>query len=247
MPEVKIILDSDPQFLYVENENKVRIGLHKGMYESNTVNKIINLCETNDITAVITAGDLTDHGYDNKNSCLCCRPNGEHDETSGFIEQYYKPIKNINNNLLLCAGNHDTYTTFPYRKPIFNFIKREYGDLYYSKIINGVLFCCCHIYPTRDIRNWLDNQLKQNDKPTVIFFHYNLTGEYSDWFPENDKNEFLTVINKYKNNIMCILTGHWHTSNQSNWNGFKTFIASSFETGLITLNTDTKECSIQFI
>lgn len=247
MPEIKIILDSDPQYVYVENDNKVRIGLHKGLNEDNTVNKIIDLCDSHNITAIITAGDLTDHGYDNKNSCLCCSKNGDHDEYSAFIEKYYKPIKNKNNNILLCAGNHDTYTSFPYRKPIFKFIKEEYGDLYYYRIIDGILFCSCDIYPTREIRRWLDNILKQNNMPTIIFFHYNLTGDYSDWFPEADKQEFLKVIEKYRDNIICILTGHWHVSHTDIWNGFKTYIASSFETGLITYNTETKDCSIQFV
>lgn len=244
MTKIKIILDSDQHYHHDDSTNQMVIGTNK---DPNTVNKIISLITDNDISAVILPGDFTIYGWDAKRFA-CFFKNGDYDECGAFINQCYLPIKDKARNVLLCAGNHDTYVKWPYtHKPIFNLIKKEFGSLYYSRQIDGIMFYSCHLYPDANIRNWLKNELANNNLPTIIFFHYNLYNQYSDFWSQADKDAFAQVIEGHRDKIVCIFNGHFHISNVGDWNGFKTCIAASNQTALCTYDTDTKEFSAEFV
>ena len=218
MEDFYFILDSDIHF----GENNDIIGIRND--KKNNVENIIKDIDSNEnIKCVIVAGDLTNHGWDAKQ--LLCWQNGSINECASLIENYIKPIeKKV--PLYLCAGNHDTFVNgfFYLHKPIFNLIKSRHKSLRYSFDINNVHFICCHIYPDDDCLKWLKNDLQKHiNKEIVIFFHYNLKDEYSDWWsePHNElqsniqKEKFYNVIQNYK--VIAILCGHYHKSYTYAW------------------------------
>lgn len=230
---VEFIIDSDQQFTNIKG--KAQIGIHKSDL---TTSKILRACRSRKISAVISAGDLTDHGYDAKNY-WCCFKNGDVNEFEGFLEHYYEPIQLTGTPLLLCAGNHDTYTNFPHRKPVFDFIKEVYGDLYYHKKIDGINYFSCHMYPTREICEWLKNEILNTNGPIIIFFHYNLQGAYSDWWQDSEKEYFWNTISPFKHRIICIINGHLHSTVIEKWKGVQYCIAGASEviSGLYNFKT----------
>jgi hypothetical protein len=98
--------------------------------------------------------------------------------------------------MLMCQGNHDTYVPWPYvSHPVANYIKSRYGEQFYVREVNSVVFICCGIYPDKDVLPWLTEQLKSaGTKPVIVWFHYNLWGEYSDFWSEQEKQAFLETI-----------------------------------------------------
>lgn len=243
MPVVNIILDSDQHYHYEDSDKKIIIGINK---DSNTLNKILNLCNENHISAIVLPGDFTNHGFDAKRFC-CFFKNGQYDEFGTFINEFYTPLKNKVNNVLCSIGNHSSYVAFPYtHKPEYNFINREFGKLYYSREIDGIKYYCCSLYPNAEIRNWLKFELEQHDIPSIIFFHYNLAGDYSDWWPQQDKDAFLQIILPHKDKILCIFNGHYHVTSYDKWNDFNVCIAAATQPALCSYDTDTKEFKVVF-
>lgn len=172
---------------------------------------------SSDVDFLIVAGDLTDHGTDGRGTF--CLPGGE-DELGPFLDNYYDPISK-HMKIYLCAGNHDNYVPKPYlHKPVMDLIKEKHGGLTYSFDYKGVHFACCHIYPDAKILKWLKKDLDKVEGPIVIYFHYNLTGAYSNWWAkdkdedpelaEKRREEFFKVIaNK---DVKLIITGHSHVN-----------------------------------
>lgn len=228
MQSVKFLINSDQQYTLIDG--KVQIGIHK---HPDTVEKILKLCKEYNPCCLISAGDLTDHGYDAKKS-WCCFKNGDYDEYGAFMDQFYNPI-NSETKVLLCPGNHDTYVKFPYRKPIFDLIESEFGNLYYSKVIQNIRFISLGIYPNDRIQRWLSNELKHSSENVVLFWHYNLSGSYSDWWSDEDKIKVYNILFPYHHRIKCIINGHLHSDIISEWRGFKLIIASASQTGLVEI------------
>lgn len=202
---MKFIVTGDLQYGTYDGVLKEQSG------KANESEKIRKYCSAKGIDVVLVCGDLCDHGYGR----FCCST--DPDETSAFINEYYKPLKNTGTRVMCCRGNHDTYNGIPIEswQPVRKFIVSEYGDIKYSNVYGGVRFISCDIYPTEQIRNWLS----LTSEPTVLFWHYNLSGQYSEWWSDADKNSLFNIIKD--KNILCICTGHLHSTEQRYWNGIK--------------------------
>lgn len=191
-----------------------------------------------DAEFVIITGDLTDNGYDGSH-LGCIQYGGDEDQVSPFIKHYVKPIKDAGKGVYMCAGNHDrgkkTWKISIY-SPINNLIRKEYGGLNYTFEKQGLKFVCCDKYPKK--LKWLKKQLVNPFQPTIIFFHYNLVGPFSNWWSEKSKDKFYNVVKDC--NIIALLFGHHHISKIGTWKGITT-ISSANSFSLITYNPDTEK------
>ena len=59
------------------------------------------------------------------------------------------------------------------------------------------------------------------DSPIVLSWHYNLTGTYSNWWTDSEKDAFYEVIKGY--NVLGIFLGHWHYSYTSEWHNIPVY------------------------
>lgn len=195
------VVDSDPQIGKEGQE----------LAKSGHTSRILSLSKELSIKCMIMPGDLTDLGSDGK----CC---SSVDQLGEFINEWVSPLETIKGmQLLLCAGNHDTYT---FNKPVMSWLKKRHGDHKYFVDIHNIRFICLGIYPDKKNCEWLKSQININN-PIVLFFHYNLSGPYSDWWKDTEKEEFFNVINGH--NIIGIFTGHIHDSFMTKWKGFNVY------------------------
>ncbi len=207
------------------------------------IEKILSLDLQNlEVDLILIIGDLTDSGSNGENDCIDCH---FRKTNKNELIKYQEFEKKLKKPVLLCIGNHDTYTvsinthikkffrSLFNLKPIWpkNTIQRHILDninsvsknisknviskniistFYYDKIINNIHFICLGLYPGPVELNFLKSCLTDKYK-TIIFFHYNVEGPFSDWFPENDKENFFNYIYNYTN-ILCICVGHRHES-----------------------------------
>lgn len=230
MTKFRFIVDSDIHFQNREGTIDCRSD------KKNNSAHIVDLVKNNqDIECVILCGDYTEHGTNGQTMLGCI--GGGLDEFGPFIVNYLNPIKSVISTYM-CAGNHETYVPWPYfYKPVFDYIKKNYGALRYSFDIQGVQFVCCNIYPDPEHLDWLAKELAlYKEKDIIIFFHYNMIGHYSDFWagydiPDKNKikvtlqkqEKFYDVIKDY--NIVAILGGHLHSTKVKEWKGIPTFIA----------------------
>ena len=219
-----IVLSSDLHFGYIDSVGDVSIRLDK----IDHVQKIIGMKDEFNVQMVISAGDLTENGLDGKR-ILCWRKN-TYDEVSPMINNWVTPIEKAGIDVLLTIGNHDTYTGQPYiHKPVFGYIKRKYNATChpiinmehsgcYTKRKNNILFISLGVYP-KNLKFLKKNLPRDNNDPVIIFYHYNTVNEqYSDWWTDEEKENFYQVIKDY--NILAIINGHIHLSYKKEWKGF---------------------------
>jgi len=182
---------------------------------------------------VIVTGDLTDNGYDGA-SCGCINYGGKSDQITPLLENYVHPLEEAGKEVYLCVGNHDrgkkTLGIFRH-SPIKHIIRKRHNSVKYTFRKGDLLFICCGECPS-DIP-WLKRKLKNLDQPTIIFFHFNLEGPYSDWWSKKQKDAFYNAIKDY--NILAILVGHHHITKVTTWRGIRV-IASSNRYSVITYN-----------
>lgn len=221
--------------------------LHYGYDEVNPRNvKLDNPREIANADAefVIVTGDITDHGYDHINVKLNCCRDEKYDELEAFRTYYKNYIERRGKRVYLCAGNHDRgRKIFKIYKhsPVLKYIRDVEGGLEYSFTHKEVKFICCGIYPKN--LTWLRSQLINVETPTIIYFHYNLTGPYSDWWSDREKDEFHQCITGY--NILALLVGHRHASRRSYWNGILV-INSANSFSYIRYRPDTQDLDVKF-
>lgn len=167
---------------------------------------------------VIVAGDMTHNGSDDK-KFLCTIPiSGRQKQLQGYIDQYANALTGI--PVYECMGNHDNWSYFPYvYKAVEKYIKDKFGATLYSWKYGQVLFVCLGIYPDDEGIRYL-NSVLDGETPTVLIFHYNLDGPWSDFWTTEEKDRFYNTI-KGNKNILMIITGHIHASKEYLWNGFK--------------------------
>lgn len=168
---------------------------------------------------VIVTGDLTENGYDGKRFG-CFRYGGDEDQLSPFLKNYVAPIEESGREVYLCAGNHDRGKRFlgiSIYPAVKRLIQKRHGGSKYTFRKGDLKFICCHECPS-DIK-WLKKQLNDQDQPTIIFFHFNLQGPFSDWWSQKQKDVFYAAIKDY--NIVGILVGHHHLNQVSEWKGIK--------------------------
>lgn len=170
------------------------------------------------VKALIVTGDLTDNGYNGVTRNLCCwKAGGSERQLDNLINKYIDPISKYS-NVYLCPGNHDLGDKTV--RPVIKYIKKKHGNLHYGFIINDIRFLCCGIYPDSKVIKWLKTELKNYKKnKIIIYFHYNIEGEWSNWWKDTEKDAFYNSIIDYKDNILAIFVGHQHNSYNSIWNG----------------------------
>jgi predicted MPP superfamily phosphohydrolase len=214
MTSTTFLVDSDLHFT-----NQIR------SYKKNHVEKIINLCQNQNINALICPGDLTNNGWDGANMCGWYY-GGKQDQLTPLKEQYVKPLEYYL-PVYLCAGNHDYYVPRPYIvHPVLKYIREKHGAQRYSFDINDLHFICLDRYPDKESMKFLKRDLSEHqNKNIIIFFHYNFTGEMSDWWSNKTKDKFYDAIQGY--NIVALLVGHHHISIYTQWRGYKVIMGAA--------------------
>ena len=210
-------------------------------YKDYQLEKIKSLKNEKNIEMTINAGDLTNQG--------------KKEELDLLKNEWIKPLEEEEIKVLLTIGNHDRGKS-KFCRPLFDYIKNrhnatkfccpfgDYSGCYTCKH-NGILFISCGIYPKN--RCWLKNKLKKG-QPTIIFYHYNTREEekFSNWWSSKSKRKFHDIVKDYKNEILCIINGHIHSSYDREWNGFRMINGGSGSMPLITIE-DKKIKSLEFI
>jgi predicted phosphodiesterase len=170
--------------------------------------------------AVIFAGDLTDHGYeDHKNECTTFK--------TKWFEPLKKAIDSNKGKIGACLGNHDAPQKFGKIPDIVKYVDDHCGDPYFNSFdINGVHFACMYMHPGHwDVTisvgfssSTIINSLIQMDldlnshknSPTILIWHLPMDGPMGDWWNGWEKDLALKVLKKY-NNIKHICVGHLHS------------------------------------
>jgi len=199
---------------------------------------------------VLIPGDLTDHGVgpvDNKfmlyfGYCICFRKKGQvpsRNELDVLHTQHIRPLQEKCRDVLMCIGNHDTYTQFWWGEQApAKYVKKENGGLIYKKDANGILVFSLSIHPTQKNIAWLDQELAKTDAPFVVFFHYNTKGAYSDWWSDKEKDLLENVLKKYKSRLCFIAEGHKHLSYKTTWRDFPVVNAAGSHAVVVDVTFD---------
>lgn len=229
---------SDPQ---IGNDSQVR---------SMDIKKNIVLKNISPDDIIIIPGDLTDKGIGNVNNpftlyfayCACFRKPEDipkENQLQILKDDYLNDLDTKCKDMFLCIGNHDTYTQkwWGEQDPA-EYVKKRHGGLYYMKKCNNILIFSLSIYPNKKRTNWFKDKLAKTSEPFVVFFHYNLKGPYSDWWSDNEKDNFLTVLNKHKKRCVFIAEGHHHSSYFTHWNDFVVVNGANDSPILVDVETD---------
>lgn len=204
---VKILLTSDLHFTSSGFRYK----------KNGYMDAVINTLKLGNIDANIITGDLTDLDSDGKH--FCCIPyGGKEDQMTPLKNTYIKAVEKYT-KVYVCLGNHDWAQIDPFTyRPMKNYIIQKYGNLRYVFGIGDICFISLNIFPDDDSLNFLQKYLKNSPKyPIILFFHYNLTGAWSDWWTDAQKEKFYNVIKN--SNIIGLFVGHRHETYTDTWHG----------------------------
>ena len=215
---------------------------NKDVQQNRPITTFIKRSLQTDIDFAVVTGDLTDNGYDGKITCGCLMPFlGKNSSITGgssvnqlniFINEFVQPIDEVK-PLYLIQGNHDKYNGAS-RYPVAEFIKKRYGSTYYRIDKNGIVYLFCDVYPNAEICLWIKN-MNLNINPVIIFFHYNIQDEFSDWWSIEEKSNFAKVI--YNLNVMAIFVGHYHKSYTYKWKDIPVYSTAGEFYAVCTVNT----------
>ena len=118
--------------------------------------------------------------------------------SSGIDKKYY--LKRVKRTRLSRLSFHSSKTNYSFSKKGYKFIVMD-GSKQYFKSANG--------YYSKKELVWLDKELEKNkDKNVIILQHFPLIKASSDWLDTPKKEEYLEVLNKYKN-VKVIVSGHY--------------------------------------
>lgn len=230
MSSFSFAVDSDFQFA----NRKIRSGKERH------IDSIIN---DPGLDFLVTCGDLTQ--------------NSSSQDFDQFLEQIYKPLKRSGILLKACLGNHDVDKYFwppqfakkmvrdsaweiltrwgiP-NKNLENWFTKKYGSRYYHFLHKGVRFVCLDLYPTAEIRSWMEKEVP-NDLPIVVYWHFNVKGPYSvpEWWSKQDRRETFELLSKY--DTLCVLVGHYHSTYRYKYKGIQVIVSGGPEYVKITLS-----------
>ncbi|HVQ28503.1 MAG TPA: metallophosphoesterase [Vicinamibacteria bacterium] len=156
---------------------------------------------------VLFTGDTTD--------------NGRLDEFAEFESVYGLTGKDglLRYPIFESIGNHDLNA----ESPIKERAKARHGDIDYAWSWDGLRFVCLDMYPDEKTRAFLARELEKvgRDRPVILYFHYSLEGPYSDFWEQQDKEDFARVIDGY--NVAAIFHGHEHRMGHYVWRGHPVF------------------------
>jgi len=166
---------------------------------------------------VIMAGDLTNNGSDG--STFCYIPiSGPEKQLQAYLSQYVQPIQAHVIPIYAAMGNHDNYTYPPYvYMAVKSYLQKFYGGIHYNFVHKNVQFICLGLYPDAAALKYF-NTVANKSLPIVVFFHYNLVGDWSNWWSDQEKDDFLITITGYQ--IKLIVTGHIHICASYQWNNY---------------------------
>lgn len=228
--EITLILLSDLHFQH----NHIRED------KSNNYNTILELSKENKIDAIIVPGDLTNTAGTGAYIDFGCYKfyYSSKDDQLTPLKEYIDKLEEIAPTYI-GLGNHDFYT-YIFGKlymPIVRYVKQRHGNTRYSWDLKGYHFICLSEYPDKKGREFLREDLKKNtDKDTIIYFHYNIHGPWSDWWSDSDKEKFYNIIKDYK--IRAIFVGHWHESYKFKWKNIDIINGAGSTVSLIKIDKE---------
>ena len=161
---------------------------------------------------VLIAGDLTDNGYPQQLAEL--RRVFGLDGKEGLLRY---PV-------YAATGNHDRQDKSPF---VARALAKQYGRLPYAWTWHGVRFLCLDTHPQAKDHRWIQDELKAAGptQPVIIFFHYNLVGEYSYFWSRWEKQAFRKLLTGY--NVVALFHGHLHPEEMYTWEGLDVFNVGS--------------------
>lgn len=192
------------------------------------------------ITVAGDITDNGDDGGETCGCCVPCCGNSKrlvtkscYNELDMFINAFEKPLGHLS---ILVPGNHDlqmgggrfglhNYIQDKISKnpKVRNIFRRDpwiweptHVSLFYTfDVSDKLMMICCGMYPDSHMLSHLENALKECidlNKNAIIMYHYHFHTTDGDEgnMPVADQKVFLDLCKKYKNNIVCILTGHEH-------------------------------------
>lgn len=221
---LKLIIDSDLHFC----DGKIRID------KTDHLAIIKEIHRTENVDAMICMGDLTESGTDGK-SFLCWQYGGVDDQVTP-LKMFVNKIENeYGIKIFLGEGNHDEYVPWPYlHKGVRNMIKarsKNNSTIYTESMwrqdrgeieIYKYKFIFLGKYPSTKAVDFLSEELRTglSDDNIIIGFHYNVEGDWSDWWSQNDKINFLHALEPYRKQIRLIVVGHRHENYLLSWHGY---------------------------
>lgn len=128
----------------------------------------------------------------------------------------------LDHPLYLTIGNHDRTRG---RGLVPRMVRRRHGRLNYTWQWHGVRFIGLDVFPRRSNRRWLRRTLGARSMPTVIVFHYNLQGPFSNFWSRRDKQAFRDDIRGHR--VIAIFHGHFHPAEHYRWAGVDVFNVGS--------------------
>jgi predicted phosphodiesterase len=225
--------------------------------KQDNVSKILS---TNDIDCVLAVGDLTDVGADGSVDCVqgsCVKTNDE----LGSLRKNFVDVIDKHIDVYMCHGNHDTYTigfwlnicncclsqkNYPVTNYIKDYNRRHKIDYYHENCYmfkkKNIRFISLGLYPDSSAIQFLKNVKIFSDtifsEKIVIFFHFNMEGQYSDWWSDVEKETFYDTIKDL--NILCICVGHRHeTYSNIYWKNIRVLSGAGVNSLICTYENDT--------
>lgn len=234
---LRLIIDSDLHF----TESGIRAD------KTNHAQVIREIAARHQIDAIICAGDLTDMGWDGKRF-LCWRYGGAEDQVTP-LRRWVEGLEADVAPVFLASGNHDQYVPWPYRhKGVRDYIETKHRSLLYNWeyiISDGVNAnstikyrgVCLDVYPDKKAREYLSGVMNKwpNDR-YIIYFHYNLEGDYSDWWSDSDKTKFANMLSG--RNIALIICGHLHKNALTKWRGYNVAMGAGSKVAEVIIASD---------
>lgn len=151
------------------------------------------------------------------------------------LKSFLREIKRLKVRPYVLIGNHDVFQRRGpdkdlYMKTVRKYLGRYHSDkAHYTFIRRNIVFVVldgtkqvipgANGYFTRNELQWLDKILsKYQDKKVVIFQHYPLLDTKVESHMLYKKEEYLAVLNRH-NNVISIISGHYHKNMEENING----------------------------
>jgi len=116
-------------------------------------------------------------------------------------------------------GNHDVNSESPVKARV----AQRHGGINYTWDWDELRFLCLDMYPDATTLEWLLGELKRagQRRPLILYFHYSLEGPYSDFWEQQEKEQFARAIEGY--NVLAIFHGHEHRMGHYVWRGREVF------------------------
>jgi predicted phosphodiesterase len=249
-----------PNILLTPNKTKVKFGLVTDIHYANRQTKgsryykhsiakltdAITIFNKKNLDLLIELGDLKDEG----------NPPEKH-ETITFLIEIENILNNFDGPIYHVLGNHDMDSIS--KKDFLNHITNydQYiSKNYYSFILNEIKFIVLDANFNQDgsdynagnfdwtyslipehQKYWLQNELKDNNLPVIIFIHQLLDAfsGVSKLVCVNNADEIVKIIEN-NNNVLAVFQGHHHEGNYSFRNGIHYFTMKAMVEGSLPDN-----------